>query len=45
MLKFISDHKIHPVMDQMFPLEQYSEAFKRLEEARQLGKIGFTISE
>ncbi len=45
MLKFISDHKIHPVMDQMFPLEQYPEAFKRLEEARQLGKIGFTISE
>ncbi len=43
MIEFISQHKIKPVMDKMYPLNQFEDAFKRLEEAKQLGKIGFYI--
>lgn len=43
MIQFIETHKIKPVIDQMFPLEQFQEAFSRLETAQQLGKIGFII--
>jgi zinc-binding alcohol dehydrogenase/oxidoreductase len=44
MLQFIEKHQIKPVLDQIYPLEQYSQAFKRMEKAEQLGKIGFIIS-
>ena len=44
MIKFIETHQIKPVVDQVFPLEQYQQAFNRLETAGQLGKIGFYIS-
>jgi zinc-binding alcohol dehydrogenase/oxidoreductase len=30
-------------MDKMYPLDQFAAAFKRLEEAKQLGKIGFYV--
>jgi zinc-binding alcohol dehydrogenase/oxidoreductase len=43
MIQFIETHKIRPVVDQMFPMEQHQQAFKRLEAAEQLGKIGFQI--
>lgn len=43
MLEFISQHKIKPIMDKMYPLDQFAAAFKRLEEAKQLGKIGFYV--
>ena len=43
MIEFIQQHQIKPVIDRMYPLEQFNEAFKRLENAEQLGKIGFTI--
>lgn len=43
MLQFIEKHRIKPIVDQMYPLEQYEQAFSRLEKAQQLGKIGFTI--
>lgn len=43
MLHFITKHLIKPVVDQMFPLQEYQQAFQRLEEAKQFGKIGFTI--
>ncbi|WP_404329989.1 zinc-binding dehydrogenase [Mesobacillus maritimus] len=43
MLEFISQHKIKPIMDKMYPLDQFADAFKRLEEAKQLGKIGFYV--
>lgn len=43
MIKFIETHQIKPVVDQVFPLEQYQQAFNRLETAGQLGKIGFYI--
>jgi zinc-binding alcohol dehydrogenase/oxidoreductase len=41
MVQLIEKHQIRPILDQMFPLEQYDEAFTRLEQAAQLGKIGF----
>ncbi|WP_059170688.1 zinc-binding dehydrogenase [Bacillus sp. FJAT-27445] len=43
MLEFIEKHEIRPVIDQMFSLEEYKEAFDRLDRAAQLGKIGFVI--
>lgn len=43
MLDFIQTHKIRPVVDHMYPLNQFDQAFNRLETAAQLGKIGFVI--
>lgn len=43
MLDFIEKHGIRPVIDRMFALEDYEEAFAKLENAEQLGKIGFVI--
>ena len=43
MIQFVQDHRIKPVLDQMYTLEQYEQAFNRLEKAEQLGKIGFYI--
>jgi zinc-binding alcohol dehydrogenase/oxidoreductase len=43
MLQFIEKHQIKPVVDRIFPVEQYQQAFDRLEKAEQLGKIGFNI--
>jgi len=45
MLTFISEHKIRPVLDRMYSLEEFEAAFKRLENAEQLGKLGFYIEE
>ena len=44
MLSFIEEHNIRPVIDQMFDLSDYEEAFGKLDKAEQLGKIGFVIS-
>ena len=43
MLDFIQTHKIKPIVDRMYPLNQFDQAFNRLETAAQLGKIGFVI--
>ncbi|RSL35219.1 NAD(P)-dependent alcohol dehydrogenase [Salibacterium salarium] len=43
MLDFIKKHNIKPIMDQTFPLKDYEKGFKRMAEAAQLGKIGFTL--
>jgi zinc-binding alcohol dehydrogenase/oxidoreductase len=43
MLHFIQTHELRPVVDQMYSLSQFDQAFKRLEAAAQLGKIGFSI--
>lgn len=43
MLLFIEQNQIKPVIDRLYKLEQYKEAFNRLEKAEQLGKIGFII--
>lgn len=45
MLEFIQAHRIKPVVDQMYPMEQFEQAFKRIENAEQLGKIGFIVPE
>lgn len=44
MLHFIQTHNIKPIVDQMYPLNQFDQAFNRMESAAQLGKIGFLIS-
>lgn len=43
MLEFVEKHQIRPVVDTMYSLEEFGEAFKRMENAEQLGKIGFYI--
>lgn len=43
MLQFMEKHQIRPVIDRIYPLSNFSAAFKRMEKAEQLGKIGFTI--
>jgi zinc-binding alcohol dehydrogenase/oxidoreductase len=43
MLEFMEKHQIRPVVDTMYSLEEFGEAFKRMENAEQLGKIGFYI--
>ncbi|WP_019242171.1 MULTISPECIES: zinc-binding dehydrogenase [Bacillus] len=44
MLSFIEENQIKPVIDGMYTLEQFENAFHRMEKAEQLGKIGFIIS-
>lgn len=43
MLAFITEHQIKPVIDHVYPLEQFKDAFERIEKAEQLGKIGFSM--
>ncbi|OCA90729.1 alcohol dehydrogenase [Bacillus sp. FJAT-27225] len=43
MLAFIEKHGVRPVIEGMFPLEEYGRAFDLLEKAEQLGKVGFVI--
>ncbi|MBG9449454.1 alcohol dehydrogenase [Cytobacillus firmus] len=45
MLHFIGKHQIRPVLDQAFHLEQYKQAFEKIANAEQWGKIAFKISE
>ncbi|WLD94193.1 zinc-binding dehydrogenase [Alkalihalobacillus sp. AL-G] len=45
MLQFIENYNIKPVLDKTYRLEEYEDAFNRLEAAEQFGKIGFAISE
>lgn len=44
MIALVKKHKIKPVMDETYTLDQYKEAFERLEKAEQLGKIAFRIN-
>lgn len=44
MLEFIEKHQIHPVVDQIFEIEEFKKAFKKLENGKQVGKIGLRIS-
>ncbi|KRE03581.1 alcohol dehydrogenase [Bacillus sp. Root239] len=43
MIEFITTNNIKPVIDRMYTLDHYEEAFMRLENGEQLGKIGFVI--
>ncbi|MEQ8582492.1 MAG: zinc-binding dehydrogenase [Marinoscillum sp.] len=44
MLKLFSDRKIHPVIDAVYPLEQINEAFDRMDNSDQFGKIVMKIT-
>lgn len=39
MLAFIAEHRIVPTIDRMYPLSQGAEAFRRMEQGAQSGKI------
>ncbi len=39
MLKFVEEHKIHPIIDSVYKMEDQENAFKRMESGKQFGKI------
>lgn len=39
MLDFVSQHRLQPVIDRVFPLENAPDAFERMEKGSQFGKI------
>ena len=43
MVNFINDNKIVPVIDEVFPLDNISEAFLRMNKGKQFGKIVVSI--
>ena len=43
MNRAIEQHRLHPVIDTTFPLEQAAEAFRRMERGAHFGKIVLTI--
>ncbi len=43
MVKFVEEHQIRPVIDRVYSLRDFKEAFLRLEEAGQFGKIVLKI--
>ena len=44
MVNLFEKHRIRPVLDRSYPLEQAAEAFNRMKEGRQFGKIILKIS-
>jgi zinc-binding alcohol dehydrogenase/oxidoreductase len=45
MLQFIQKHKIKPILDQTYPIQQYIQAFEHIQSATQFGKIALLIDE
>ena len=45
MLSFVEVHKIRPLIDKVYTLDQGEDAFNRLRDAEQLGKVVFKIHE
>ncbi|MGG3450412.1 MULTISPECIES: zinc-binding dehydrogenase [Bacillaceae] len=43
MIQLIEQYKLHPIVDQVYPLDQFEQAFTRIDKAEQLGKIVFAI--
>jgi zinc-binding alcohol dehydrogenase/oxidoreductase len=43
MIQFLEKHNIHPVIDHVYKLDQFEQAFTRMDKAEQLGKIAFSI--
>ena len=39
MTQFVNQHRINPFIDKVFPLDETEEAFKRMDEGKQFGKI------
>ena len=44
MLAFVSEHKIKPLIDSVYSLEQGADAFQRMSEGKQFGKIVLSIA-
>ncbi|MDF1509162.1 zinc-binding dehydrogenase [Robertmurraya sp. DFI.2.37] len=44
MLQFMQQHELKPVIDKIYKLSDFKDAFERMEKAEQLGKIGFSIA-
>lgn len=44
MVQFIADHQLLPVVDQIFPLAEAEQAYRRMEEGQQTGKIVLDIT-
>lgn len=45
MLHFVAEHGLHPVVDDVYPIEDFKKAFQRLEYAEQTGKIALRIDQ
>lgn len=43
-IDFITKHELKPVIDKIYKLEEYEQAFERINKGEQFGKIGFAIS-
>lgn len=43
MLDFIDTHQIKPIIDEIYPLNEFHDAFLKLQNAKQFGKIAFQI--
>lgn len=39
MNSFITSHRLHPVIDRLFPLERFDEALKYMEAGTFVGKV------
>ncbi len=44
MVQFVRDHKIKPVIDSVFPLEQAQQAIEKMERGEQFGKIVLKVN-
>ena len=43
MIRFVEEQELHPVLDTVYPAEDFKSAFLRLENAEQTGKIALQI--
>lgn len=44
MARFIEEKKVKPVVDKVYPLEEAEQAFRRMDEGKQFGKIVLKVS-
>jgi zinc-binding alcohol dehydrogenase/oxidoreductase len=45
MLKYVSKHKIHPVIDSVYPFKNITEGFDKMEKGLQFGKIVINLNQ
>lgn len=39
MVDFVDKHKIHPIIDEVFPIQEINQAFQKMKRGDQFGKI------
>ncbi|KKO55212.1 zinc-binding dehydrogenase [Paenibacillus sp. DMB20] len=44
MLRFVERHSLHPVVDNVYPLQEADRAFERMRQGEQLGNIGIRMN-